>query len=210
MDVVRRVRRAGSGAKTGHAGTLDPLATGVLICCLGKATKWVQQLMDLLKVYEAQVDLSAFTATDDREGERQEVRVQQQPEIVEVEDCLAGFIGEIDQKPPAYSAVHVKGQRAYKLARRGHAVNLGTRRVRIDRIEVLDYHWPIVTIRVACGKGTYIRSIARDMGTRLNTGGHLAGLRRLAIGPYNTSLAIEIDDLPQPLTQADLIDPDLG
>lgn len=205
MDVVRRVRRAAGGAKTGHAGTLDPLATGVVICCVGKATRLVEQLMGLPKVYEAVVDLSAFTTTDDREGEREEVAVAAPPPREAVEAACRTFEGVIQQAPPAFSAVHVEGKRAYKLARKGQALNLPTRPVRIDRIEVLDYAWPLLSLRIACGRGTYIRSIARDLGRALGTGGHLASLRRTAVGPYTVEGAWNVDKLPQPLTQEHLL-----
>ena len=222
MDVVRHVRRAagrglavgvdgaaerghspgtsrGEGGKrrkvkTGHAGTLDPLATGVVICCLGKATKQVERLMGLTKVYEAAVDLTAFTTTDDREGERAEVAPpEERPTRRAVEAALRPMVGEVDQVPPAFSAIHVQGRRAYAMARRGEAVKLGPRRVRIDAIEVLAYEWPTVTIRVTCGKGTYIRSIGRDLGRALGTGGHLAALRRTAVGPYRVEDAWPIE-----------------
>ena len=130
MDVVRRVRWSAQqvegvtkkSVKVGHAGTLDPLATGVVICCLGRATKQVDQLMNLTKVYEATVDLSAFTNTEDREGERQEVDVPAPPGRSAIDKAITNFIGDIEQVPPAFSAIHVNGQRAYKLARRGDAV----------------------------------------------------------------------------------------
>lgn len=205
MDVVRRVRRAAGNAKTGHAGTLDPLATGVVICCLGKATKHIDQLMGLTKVYDAEVDLSAFSATDDREGERQVVAVVAPPSEGDLLAALGRFIGDIAQKPPAYSAVHVDGQRAYKMARRGEVVELASRTVRIDGIALLHYAWPIAAIRVTCGKGTYIRSLARDLGMELRTGGHLASLRRLAVGPYDLTGAVTIERLREPITQADLL-----
>ena len=207
MDVVRRVRRAAGGAKTGHAGTLDPLATGVLVCCLGRATRWVDRIMALGKIYEATVDLSAFTTTDDREGPRQEVAVATPPDQACVRAALDGLVGAIQQKPPAYSAVHIDGQRAYQLARRGQDVPTTARTVRVDAIELLDYAWPNARIRVACGKGTYIRSLARDLGARLGTGGHLASLRRLAVGPFDLAAAVPICRLDQPLTQADLVVP---
>jgi len=207
MDVVRRVRRAAGGVKTGHAGTLDPLATGVVICCLGQATRCVGQLMDLAKTYETQVDLSAFTSTDDREGERELVTVSQPPSESVLRDALEQFVGWIEQRPPAYSAVHVNGQRAYKLARSGQEVSLEARPVRIDRIELLAYEWPIAALRVVCGKGTYIRSLARDLGKALGTGGHLASLRRTAVGPYDVQMAVTLDDLPSPLEQRHLLDP---
>ena len=191
MDVVRRVRWSASRGqrvkktKCGHAGTLDPLATGVVICCIGKATKAVDRLMGLTKVYEAGVDLSAFTTTDDREGSRREVEVATPPTRDAVALACAGFVGEaVEQVPPAFSAIHIDGRRAYDLARRGEDVKMRPRQVRIDAIELLDYTWPISTIRVTCGKGTYIRSLGRDLGVALGTGGHLASLRRTAVGPY--------------------------
>ncbi len=207
MDIVRRVRRAAGGAKTGHAGTLDPLATGVLVCCLGKATRCVERVMATTKVYEAGVDLAAFTSTDDREGEREEVEVVNQPMYAMVAGALDRFIGEIEQTPPAFSAVHVNGQRAYKLARRGERVVMPPRRVRIDSIELLEYEWPLAHLRVTCGKGVYIRSLARDLGVALGTGGHLASLRRLSVGEYGLDRSVGGDRFNQPLTQADLIDP---
>ncbi len=200
----RKKRRT---VKTGHAGTLDPLATGVVICCLGRATKRVEELMGLTKVYEAAVDLTAFTTTDDREGERTEVTVDPgaRPTRKAVEAVCAGMVGEVDQVPPAFSAIHVRGKRAYALARRGEAVTLGARRVRIDGVEVLGYEWPTVTIRVTCGRGTYIRSVGRDLGRTLGTGGHLASLRRTAVGPYRVEGAWGIERFEGVLLPGDLL-----
>ena len=210
MDVVRRVRRAAGHrgrkhwVKAGHAGTLDPLASGVVLVCLGRATRQVGRLMDLGKVYEGVVDLSAFTATDDREGEPQPVAVDHPPSEGYIREVLDDFLGVIPQRPPAYSAIHIDGQRAYRLARRGEAVDLPTRPVRIDAIDPLRYAWPLLTLRIACGKGTYIRSLARDLGTRLGTGGHLASLRRTAVGPYTVDHAVTLDRFERPLVQGDL------
>lgn len=205
MDVVRRVRRAAGGAKTGHAGTLDPLATGVVICCLGRATRSVEQLMRLTKVYEARVDLSAFTKTDDLEGQRQEVSVAQTPDKAAIQAAVLRFVGTIEQKPPAYSAVHVAGQRAYKLARKGHDLDLAARTVHIDAVDLLGYDWPMLELHITCGRGTYIRSLARDLGAALGTGGHLAALRRTAVGPYDLAVAVDGRRLEKPITQEDLI-----
>jgi len=205
MDVVRRVRFAAGKAKTGHAGTLDPLATGVVICCLGKATKCVEKLMGQPKTYQTRIDLSAFTTTDDLEGERQEVDVSTAPELEAVQAVCADFIGEVQQTPPAYSAVHINGQRAYKLARKGEVVEMPTKIVRIDSIEVLSYAWPMLSLKVACGRGTYIRSLGRDIGKRLGVGGHLASLRRTAVGEYTLERSHPIDRFESPVTQADLL-----
>jgi tRNA pseudouridine55 synthase len=205
MDVVRRVRRAAGNCKTGHAGTLDPLASGVLICCLGKATKAVDRLMGMTKVYEATVDLSAFTPTDDAEGDREEVAVEREPTAEAVRKVLDELTGEIDQVPPAYSAIKVGGKRAYKLARSGEAVEMGTRRVRVDEIEVAGYDWPELRVRVTCGKGTYIRSLARQIGEGLGTGGYLTALRRTAIGDYTIEQAVGLENLPTPMGDDDLL-----
>jgi len=206
MDVVRRVRRSAEGCKTGHAGTLDPLATGVVVCCLGKATRCVEAIMGQTKVYDAVVDLSAFTTTDDREGPRDEVAVADPPSLSQVREVAARFVGQVEQRPPAFSAIHVNGQRAYRLARKGQAVEIPRRIVRIDAIDVLDYDWPNLSLRITCGRGTYIRSLARDIGKSLQTGGYLASLRRTAVGGYDLSRAVDEARLNEPITQADLID----
>jgi tRNA pseudouridine55 synthase len=205
MDVVRVVRRRAGHCKTGHAGTLDPLATGLLICCLGRATRAVDRLMGLTKVYQTTVDLSAFTNTDDAEGERTPVDVAQPPDRDQVRAVLDRLTGGIEQTPPAYSAVKVGGQRAYKLARRGDAPTMPPRRVRIDRIDLERYDWPRLTLTVVCGKGTYIRSLARQIGDALGTGGCLADLRRTAIGPYTVDQAFPLDDVPDPLMPEHLL-----
>jgi len=210
MDVVRRVRGRAGGAKTGHAGTLDPLASGVLVCCLGRATRAVEKIMPLTKVYDADVDLSAFTATDDAEGEREEVPVADPPTREQVRGELDALTGEIEQTPPAYSAVKVAGRRAYDLARKGRQVTIQPRIVRIDSIELHDYDWPHLRLTVTCGKGTYLRSLARQIGAALGAGGHLTALRRTAIGPYTIDCAIPLDDVPDPLEQDHLLPmPDL-
>lgn len=207
MHVVRRVRRAAGGVKTGHAGTLDPLATGVVVCCLGKTTKLVDQLMATTKIYEAGIDLSAFTATDDREGDRIEVPVDNPPDEAILRSALAEFLGDILQTPPNFSAVHINGVRAYKLARKGKTVEARPRMVHVDAIDLLSYHWPVAEVRITCGKGTYIRSIARDLGQTLRTGGHLASLRRTAVGRFDLSMAVNEQRLDSPITQDDLIEP---
>lgn len=218
MDVVRRLRRAiamGRDAaglprlamhkiKAGHAGTLDPLATGVVICCVGRATRAVESLMGMPKVYAATVDLSAFTTTDDREGEREAVACPPIERGV-IEATLPRFVGEIQQRPPAYSAIHVDGQRAYKLARRGEALQLPPRPVVVYDLTVTGYAWPRLDLTVTCGRGTYIRSLARDVGVALGTGGHLAALRRTAVGPYRVADAIPGSRLDRAITQADLL-----
>ena len=205
MDVVRRVRRAADQCKTGHAGTLDPLATGVVVCCLGRATRCVETIMGLTKVYEAEIDLSAFTVTDDLESQPEPVPMPGPPPLEDrVRAALSSLVGVIDQGPPAFSALRVGGRRAYDLARQGIQATMPTRRVRVDAIDLRQYDWPKVSVRIVCGRGTYVRSIARDLGTALQTGGHLTALKRTAVGPYDLAVAVTAERLGHPITQADL------
>ena len=219
MDVVRRLRRgltravgpprekgAGKRWKVGHGGTLDPLATGVVVCCVGReATRLVERLMGLVKVYHTVIDLSAFTETDDREGGRRDVAVESAPDSAAIAAAIEQLTGTIEQVPPDYSAVHVDGQRAYQLARAGRAAAMEPRPVRIDRLEMLSYTWPELTLRITCGRGTYIRSIARDLGRKLGTGGHLLQLRREAVGPFRLEGAVSSERLAEGVSPLDLI-----
>jgi len=192
------VRRRTGGAKVGHAGTLDPLATGVLVACLGKATKAIPLIQSAPKRYLAEVDLSAFTTTDDAEGEREAIAVSEPPDRDAVQRACREFEGEIEQRPPVYSAVHIEGRRAYEMARKGElAERPPARLVRIDAVDVVAYAWPIATLDVRSGKGVYIRSLARDLGERLGTGGALRSLRRTAVGGYAVEVATPLDALPE-------------
>jgi tRNA pseudouridine55 synthase len=179
--------------KVGHAGTLDPLATGVLVVAVGQATRLIELVQAMPKMYRTRIVLGATSDTDDADG-----IVTPSPEAAPVtesrlREALAQFTGEIDQAPPAYSAAHVDGHRAYDLARRGDHVALVPRRVRIDRLDVQSYNWPELELDVHCGKGTYIRSIARDLGAALGVGGYVSALRRLRIGPFTVTNAITLD-----------------
>jgi tRNA pseudouridine55 synthase len=205
MRAVEIARRRAGRAKAGHAGTLDPLATGVLVVAFGRATKAIDLLMATEKRYETDVDLSAFTATDDREGERREVVVATPPTSEAVERALGGFLGEIMQKPPAFSAVHVGGKRAYALARNDAPPDLPPRRVVVHEIALLRYEWPIATVAIRSGKGFYVRSLARDLGLALGTGGHCATLRRTAVGPFTLKVARTLADLPEHIDESCVI-----
>ncbi len=205
MQVIRNMRRASGTKRIGHAGTLDPLATGVVVVCMGRGTKLVDRLMGQTKVYVANIDLSAFSDTEDREGVLTAVEVATPPDETRVREVVAGFVGEVMQVPPAYSAIHVQGQRAYELARKGKAINMPPRQVRIDSIELLSYVWPQLDIRVTCGKGTYIRSLARDIGAALGTGGHLSGLRRTRVGELTVEMALPNEKLSGKISQEDLM-----
>jgi len=205
MDVVRRVRRAAGMCKTGHGGTLDPLASGLVVCALGQATKQVEAVMDHTKVYRTRIDLSAFTVTDDAEAPPEPVAVVQPPEMAQVHAVLDRLTGTIQQCPPAYSACKIDGQPAYKRVRAGEQVQLAARPVRIHELQIEEYAWPFLSLVVTCGRGTYIRSLARQIGEALNTGGFLTSLRRERIGAFSVADACPLDALPEPITQAALI-----
>ena len=205
MDVVAVVRGRAGGPRTGHAGTLDPCAEGVLVLGLGRATKSLGRFMSTQKRYRTVIDLSAFTETDDREGERIDVDVAEPPTPARLAEVLETFTGRIMQRPPARSAIKVGGRRAYDLARRGETVVLEPRPVEVARLEVLDYRWPLLEIAVCCSKGTYIRSLARDIGTALGTGGYCRTLQRTAVGPFTLDEATPLAEVPQPLCEGDLI-----
>ena len=205
MTAVAAVRRRAGGIRTGHAGTLDPLATGVLVMALGRATRSIERLMATDKRYRTEIDLTAFTATDDREGDRTEVEVTTPPDEATVRAALVRFTGTIQQRPPAFSAMKVGGRRAYAAARKGTPMELAPRPVRVDAIELVTYRWPAVTLDIRCGKGFYVRSLARDLGVALGTGGHCASIRRTAVGPFTLDEARPLDALPQRLAAADLL-----
>lgn len=202
--VKRRFRRFGK-VRAGHGGTLDPLATGILVVGVGSATRLLEQVVSADKEYRTLVDLSAFTTTDDREGERSEVEVASPPSESAIEFALQAFRGEVRQRPPAFSAIKLGGRRAYRLARGGEVLDMPERIVRIDRAQLLSYRWPLAELLVCCGKGTYIRSIARDLGRALGTGGHCATLRRTAVGRFGESTARRLDELPPELGPEDLL-----
>lgn len=194
---VARVKRLlPRGTKIGHAGTLDPFATGVLLLLVGKATRLCERLMDQPKQYEATVKLGATTPTDDPESPETPTPGAQPVDRAQVEAALGLFVGEIVQRPPVFSALKVAGRRAYDLARKGQVVELQPRTVNVYAIELLGYEWPLVRLRIDCGRGTYIRAIARDLGEALKTGGHLTALVRTRVGEQwlaQTSNLAELD-----------------
>lgn len=198
--LVKGRLRAGGAAKSikvGHGGTLDPMATGVVVILVGRATKMCDVVMAGEKRYLAGVDLSAVTPSDDRETERTLVEVVERPTEERVRAAAAGFEGEIDQTPSAYSALWIDGKRAYEMARKGQEVAMASRRVVVHACAVLEYEWPMVTLDIRCGKGVYIRSIARDLGVALGTGGTLMWLRRTAVGPWTIKESVPGWALPR-------------
>jgi tRNA pseudouridine55 synthase len=195
FDIIRLVRKGTGIRKAGHAGTLDPMASGVLLVLLEQAARISEYLMDLPKTYCATVRLGVSTDTYDAEGAPTHEARLVEVTRTDVNAALEAFVGEIEQTPPAYSAIKVKGQPAHRLARRGAAVTLAARPTRIDRIELLRFEPPDVEIDVECGKGTYIRSLAQDLGQALGCGAHLAALVRTRVGPFSVESATDVPDL---------------
>jgi tRNA pseudouridine55 synthase len=199
FDVVARVKRMLRAEKAGHTGTLDPLASGVLAVCLGEAVKLQQFLVDGDKAYEAWVAFGASTSTQDAEGA---VTARADPSGLDaagVRAALARFVGEIEQLPPMFSAVRVKGRRLHEAARAGEEVERASRKVRVEALELSELTAPAegivrARVQVRCGKGTYVRTLAADLGTALGVPAHLAGLRRTEAGPFTLAEAVPLAD----------------
>ena len=181
--------------KVGHAGTLDPLATGVMILCTGRATKRIEEFQSHTKEYVATLRLGATTPSFDLEKEIDATYPTAHITRELVETVLKQFVGAIEQVPPAFSACKVDGKRAYDLARRGHEVELKPKTLVIDEIELLDYAMPDIKIRVVCSKGTYIRALARDIGLALDSGAHLVALERTRVGDVRLADCLPLDGI---------------
>lgn len=193
--LTSRLRKAGvSRIKVGHAGTLDPLASGVMIVCTGKATKRIDELQGGVKEYVAEVTLGATTPSFDRETPVDATYPTAHITEEAVREVLRRFTGRIEQVPPAYSACKVDGARAYKMARRGEEVELKAKTLVIDSIELLDFSQEKITVRVVCSKGTYIRALARDIGEALGSGAHLSALRRTQVGDCRIEEALSVEE----------------
>ena len=191
--VDRALRLFPRGTRMGHTGTLDPLATGVLVLCVGAATRLTEYVQRMMKTYRTRLLLGARSDTDDADGTVMPVAVDRPPDREEVLRLLVEFIGVLDQVPPAYSAAKVTGRRAYDLARQGEEVTLQPRRVQVYGIDLLAYDYPRLELEVSCGKGTYIRSLARDLGERLGCGALVETLRRTRVGPFEPGNAVSLD-----------------
>lgn len=200
FDLVNKIRKSLrhhlgiQKIKVGHAGTLDPLATGLVIICTGKATKQIMQFQDLDKAYTAQVRLGATTPSFDLETEVDATFPWEHIDSEKIEQALLKLSGDQQQMPPLFSAKSVDGKRAYAMARKGKQVELKPQQVHISQLKLLSEKLPDLTLHVECSKGTYIRSLARDLGVLLDSGAHLTGLRRTRIGPYNVDQAISIEN----------------
>jgi len=200
-DVVaairRRCRSAGCKVKVGHAGTLDPLADGVLIICLGAATRLSEYMMRSRKVYRARITFGATTSTFDAAGDVVATGDASRLSLADIKDALPQFIGEIRQVPPMYSAVKVKGKKLYELARAGQTVARPERNVTIHSIDIIAWNPPVLELEIQCGAGTYIRTLANDLGAALEAGAYLSGLTRIASGAFHVGNSLALDSVMQ-------------
>jgi tRNA pseudouridine55 synthase len=191
--VNRALRWFPRRTRVGHTGTLDPLATGVLVLCIGMATRLTEYVQRMTKTYRTLLRLGARSDTDDADGTILPVPGAVAPDLARVAQTFREFIGDIAQVPPAFSAAKVSGRRAYDLARRGDQVDLLPRQVHVYGIDLLAYEYPQLELEVRCGKGTYIRSLARDLGERLGCGALVEVLRRTRVGPFDAGAALNLD-----------------
>jgi tRNA pseudouridine55 synthase len=194
-DVVNRVQRLVKPHKTGHAGTLDPLATGVLAVAIGPATRLIEYVQRLPKTYRATFLLGRSSDTEDTDGEVVELPNPSIPSITQLHAALPQFLGTIQQRPPAYSALKVAGKRSYDLARRGQAAELAPRPIEVFGLEIVRYAYPELELLVRCGSGTYVRSLGRDLAESLGTAAVMSALRREAIGPFLVSHGVPLAEL---------------
>jgi len=193
FDVVAKIRNKLNVKKVGHTGTLDPQATGVLVLCVGKATQLVQKLIGFDKEYVCSITLGATSNTDDLEGAIIPIPGASEVSISEIENILKEFTGTFNQLPPDFSAKKIQGKKAYELARKGKEVKLEPAKVTVHTIEMLDYKWPVLKLKINCGKGFYVRSLARDLGKKLGVGGYLSELIRTKVGHFTIEQSITID-----------------
>lgn len=206
-DVVNCVQRLVRPTKVGHAGTLDPLATGVLVLLLGAATRLTPYVQQMRKRYLAQFLFGVRSSTEDMEGELEEIADATPVNESETIAVLPRFVGTILQRPPAFSALKVGGQRAYKLARRGESVALQPRSVHIYDLRMLNFNYPRFTLEIECGSGTYVRSLGRDIADSLGTAAIMTSLVRTGIGPFRIEESLEVDSLNTTVLAEQLLDP---
>jgi tRNA pseudouridine55 synthase len=209
-DIVNRVQRGLRPLKVGHCGTLDPLATGVLVIAIGPATRLVEYVQRMPKTYRATFLLGRSSDTEDIEGSVVELPSAPIPAREQIQAALPQFLGTIQQVPPAYSALKVAGQRSYDLARRGKPADLQPRPVEIYALELIRYEYPELELRMRCGSGTYVRSLGRDLARALGTETVMSALRREAIGPFTAEAAIRLDDPTKTPLREQLLPPILA
>lgn len=197
FDIVAKLRNLFKIKKVGHAGTLDPLASGLLIVCFGRYTKKINEFQDLPKTYSARIKLGATTKTDDAEMPEENIMDTSYLQKEDIVQIIKSFIGEIEQRPPNFSAKKIDGVRLYKLARQNKVFNIQPVKVNIYSIENIIVNLPFIDFEVNCSKGTYIRSLARDIGEKSGTGAYLTALHRSAIGHYLSANALEIKQITE-------------
>lgn len=208
--VVDRVQKLVRPAKTGHAGTLDPLATGVLVVCVGQATRLIDYVQRMPKTYDATFLLGRTSDTEDIEGLLTELADPPRPTAEQISAAAKSFLGTIMQRPPAYSALKVQGRRAYDLARAGENVQLAARPIEIYGIDILGYEYPELRVRIHCGSGTYVRSLGRDLAKSLGTGAVMSALVRTAIGTFRLEEACDLETLTCDVVAANLQPPSIA
>jgi len=192
-DVIDKIKKITGEKRVGHAGTLDPLAKGVLVVAVSREnTKKLKNIVKKEKEYFATIKLGEYSATDDEEGEKEKVKILKIPSKEKIQTTLNGFTGIIWQRPPLYSAVKIKGKPAYKLARAKKEFTIKKRQVEVKDLKLIKYKWPYLKIKVITGPGTYIRSLARDIGRKLNTGGYLKSLERIKVGKFKKENCLKI------------------
>lgn len=201
-QAVGKIRRALNAQKVGHGGTLDPLATGVLPIALGEATKTVNYIQDAMKIYEFEVTWGEQRTTDDAEGEIIE-QSNERPTLEQVKTLLPQFIGDIEQIPPQFSAIKIDGERAYDIARDGDHADIKSRAVYVEDLQIIDHTADKTSFRCVCGKGTYVRSLARDMGQILGCYGYISALKRTKVGTFDIKDAISLDIFDQMIDNPD-------
>lgn len=207
-NVVRALKKSqGKKIKAGHAGTLDPIASGVLIVCLGKATRLIPHVQRFSKTYVGHFDLDVTSDSADTETAIQPLQRPVRPDREQLQQAIPAFLGEIEQRPPAYSAISIGGQRAYRLARQGIEFEIKPKKVRIDRLEIQAYEYPHLELLIECGTGTYIRSLGRDLARAVQSDAVMTQLQRTTIGPFDISTALDGHDLDQVVLEDYLLDP---
>lgn len=194
-DVINQLRKITGERRIGHAGTLDPLASGVLVVAIGREfTKQLNQIVKKEKEYLAIIKLGEYSSTDDGEGKKEKIKINKKPTKDEIKKTIVDFVGEIHQIPPQYSAIKIAGKKAYSLARKGENPRLKPRRILIKKINLIYYQWPYLKIKVLTGHGAYIRSLARDIGEKLTVGGYLYNLERTRVGQFKLKKALTIEE----------------
>ena len=194
-DVIYKLRRQTGVKRIGHAGTLDPLASGVLVVAIGREfTKQLDKIVKSEKEYIAEIFLGQTSTTDDMEGDKKIVNQALMPSLEDIKQTIQMFVGKIKQIPPIYSALKIKGKPAYKYARQGGTLVLEARDVEIKNIELLDYKYPALKLKITCGKGVYMRSLARDIGEKLKTGAYMKSLVRTRVGDFKIENAVKLED----------------